>query len=245
MLFGLGIRFVGETTAKYLAEHFRSLEAVMHASREELVEADEVGGKIADAILEYFADAGNLRIIDRLRRAGVQFEAAARELASESLAGKSLVVSGRFSRSRDEMKELIERHGGRNLAAVSGSVDYLVAGEKTGPAKLKKAEKLGIRILSEEEFLRLVAEGSSAADDDMPRPADGNAAGSAPEDGGGTAPDTSGESAPGSSPAAGPAPEDGKDATRPGTVPADSGETAATKDNAGKTPAATRQGELF
>lgn len=245
VLFGLGIRFVGETTAKYLAEHFRSLEAVMHASREELVEADEVGGKIADAILEYFADAGNLRIIDRLRRAGVQFEAAARELASESLAGKSLVVSGRFSRSRDEMKELIERHGGRNLAAVSGSVDYLVAGEKTGPAKLKKAEKLGIRILSEEEFLRLVAEGSSAADDGMPRPADGNAAGSAPEDGGGTAPDTSGESAPGSSPAAGPAPEDGKDATRPGTVPADSGETAATEDNAGKTPAATRQGELF
>ena len=245
VLFGLGIRFVGETTAKYLAEHFRSLEAVMHASREELVEADEVGGKIADAILEYFADAGNLRIIDRLRRAGVQFEAAARELASESLAGKSLVVSGRFSRSRDEMKELIERHGGRNLAAVSSSVDYLVAGEKTGPAKLKKAEKLGIRILSEEEFLRLVAEGSSAADDGMPRPADGNAAGSAPEDGGGTAPDTSGESAPGNSPAAGPAPEDGKDATRPGTVPADSGEAAATEDNAGKTPAATRQGELF
>ena len=245
VLFGLGIRFVGETTAKYLAEHFRSLEAVMHASREELVEADEVGGKIADAILEYFADAGNLRIIDRLRRAGVQFEAAARELASESLAGKSLVVSGRFSRSRDEMKELIERHGGRNLAAVSGSVDYLVAGEKTGPAKLKKAEKLGIRILSEEEFLRLVAEGPSAADDGMPRPADGNAAGSAPEDGGGTAPDTSGESAPGNSPAAGPAPEDGKDATRPGTVPTDSGEAAATEDNAGKTPAATRQGELF
>lgn len=245
VLFGLGIRFVGETTAKYLAEHFRSLEAVMHASREELVEADEVGGKIADAILEYFADAGNLRIIDRLRRAGVQFEAAARELASESLAGKSLVVSGRFSRSRDEMKELIERHGGRNLAAVSGSVDYLVAGEKTGPAKLKKAEKLGIRILSEEEFLRLVAEGPSAADDGMPRPADGNAAGSAPKDGGGTAPDTSGESAPGNSPAAGPAPEDGKDATRPGTVPADSGEAAATEDNAGKTPAATRQGELF
>ena len=245
VLFGLGIRFVGETTAKYLAEHFRSLEAVMHASREELVEADEVGGKIADAILEYFADAGNLRIIDRLRRAGVQFEAAARELDSESLAGKSLVVSGRFSRSRDEMKELIERHGGRNLAAVSGSVDYLVAGEKTGPAKLKKAEKLGIRILSEEEFLRLVAEGPSAADDGMPRPADGNAAGSAPEDGGGTSPDTSGESAPGSSPAAGPAPEDGKDATRPGTVPADSGEAAATEDNAGKTPAATRQGELF
>ena len=159
VLFGLGIRFVGETTAKYLAEHFRSLEAVMHASREELVEVDEVGGKIADAILEYFADAGNLRIIDRLRRAGVQFEAAARELASESLAGKSLVISGRFSRSRDEMKELIEMHGGKNLAAVSGSVDYLVAGDKMGPAKLKKAEKLGVRIISEEEFIAMIEGG--------------------------------------------------------------------------------------
>ena len=245
VLFGLGIRFVGETTAKYLAEHFRSLDAVMRATREELVEADEVGGRIADAIIEYFAEEDNLRIIRRLRAAGLQFEAEARRLASEALAGRSFVVSGKFTRSRDEMKELIELHGGRNLAAVSGSVDYLVAGDKMGPAKLKKAEKLGIRILSEEEFLRLVAEGSSAADDGMPRPADGNAAGSAPEDGGGTAPDTSGESAPGSSPAAGPAPEDGKDATRPGTVPADSGEAAATEDNAGKTPAATRQGELF
>ena len=156
VLFGLGIRFVGETTAKYLAEHFRSLDAVMAASREELVEADEVGEKIADAIREYFADAENLRIIGRLRQAGLQFEEAARELASEALAGRSFVVSGRFTRSRDEMKELIELHGGRNLAAVSGNVDYLVAGEKMGPAKLKKAEKLGIRILSEEEFLRMV-----------------------------------------------------------------------------------------
>ena len=156
VLFGLGIRFVGETTAKYLAEHFRSLEALMQASREELVEADEVGGKIADAILEYFADAENRRIIERLRRAGLQFEASARELASEALAGRNFVVSGRFSRSREEMKELIEQHGGRNLSAVSGNVDYLVAGEKMGPEKRKKAEKLGIRILSEEEFLRML-----------------------------------------------------------------------------------------
>jgi DNA ligase (NAD+) len=103
VLFGLGIRFVGETTAKYLAEHFRSLDAVMAASREELVEADEVGEKIADAIREYFADAENLRIIGRLRQAGLQFEEAARELASETLAGRSFVVSGRFTRSRDEM----------------------------------------------------------------------------------------------------------------------------------------------
>ena len=159
VLFGLGIRFVGETTAKYLAEHFRSLDAVMRATREELVEADEVGGRIADAIIEYFAEEDNLRIIRRLRAAGLQFETEARRLASEALAGRSFVVSGKFTRSRDEMKELIELHGGRNLAAVSGSVDYLVAGDKMGPAKLKKAEKLGVRIISEEEFIAMIEGG--------------------------------------------------------------------------------------
>ena len=162
VLFGLGIRFVGETTAKYLAEHFRSLDAVMKATREELVEADEVGGRIADAIIEYFAEDENLRIIRRLRDAGLQFEAEARELASESLAGKTFVVSGKFSRSRDEMKELIEMHGGKNLAAVSGNVDYIVAGENMGPAKLKKAEKLGVKIISEEEFFAMIEGGSPA-----------------------------------------------------------------------------------
>ena len=155
VLFALGIRFVGETTAKYLAGHFGSLDAVMNASREELVEADEVGDRIADAIREYFADEENRRIIDRLREAGVQLEAKARTLASNRLAGKSFVISGRFlNHSRDELKELIELHGGRNLAAVSANTDYLVAGEKMGPAKLKKAEKLGIRIISEEDFKR-------------------------------------------------------------------------------------------
>lgn len=190
VLFGLGIRFVGETTAKYLAEHFRSLDAVMAASREELVEADEVGEKIADAIREYFADAENLRIIGRLRQAGLQFEEAARELASEALAGRSFVVSGRFTRSRDEMKELIELHGGRNLAAVSGNVDYLVAGEKMGPAKLKKAEKLGIRILTEEEFLRMVGEADAPSErisqtglpEEQPEP-DAPTAGTRPQEG--------------------------------------------------------------
>ena len=162
---------MGETTAKYLAEHFRTLDAVMQATREELVEADEVGERIADAIREYFADETNLDIIRRLRAAGLQFEAAARELASEALAGKSFVVSGRFSRSRDEMKALIEAHGGKNLAAVSGSVDYIVAGEKMGPAKLKKAEKLGIRILSEEEFFRMIGgSGAPAAAEEEPDP---------------------------------------------------------------------------
>ncbi len=159
VLFGLGIRFVGETTAKYLAEHFRSLEAVMQASREELVEADEVGEKIADAILDYFADENNLRILERLREAGLQFRAAERERSSERLAGLSFVISGKFSdHSRDELKELIERHGGKNLAAVSGNTDYLVAGDNMGPAKLKKAEKLGIRIISEQEFIDMLGD---------------------------------------------------------------------------------------
>ena len=156
VLFGLGIRFVGETTAKYLAEHFRSLDAVMRATREELTQADAVGGRIADAIIEYFAEEDNLRIIRRLRAAGLQFEAEARRLASEALAGRSFVVSGKFTRSRDEMKELIEMHGGRNLAAVSANVDYIVAGDNMGPAKLRKAEKLGVKIISEEEFIAMV-----------------------------------------------------------------------------------------
>ncbi len=171
VLFGLGIRFVGEATAKYLAEHFRTLDAVMSASHEELVEADEVGEKIADAIREYFADAENLRIIERLRRAGLKFEAEARERASDALEGKSFVISGRFlNHSRDELKELIELHGGRNLAAVSGAVDYLLAGENMGPAKLKKAEKLGIRIISESDFEAMLGETATAASFPTERP---------------------------------------------------------------------------
>jgi len=157
VLFGLGIRFVGETTARYLADHFRTLDRLRTAAREELVEADEVGGKIADAILDYFARAENLDQIERLRRAGLQFEAVAEERASDALEGRSFVVSGRFSISRDELKHLIEAHGGRNVSAVSGQVDYLVAGEKMGPEKRRKAEKLGVRILTEEEFMQLLA----------------------------------------------------------------------------------------
>lgn len=178
VLFGLGIRFVGETTAKYLAEHFRSLDAVMQATREELTQADEVGGRIADAIIEYFADEQNHAIIRRLRAAGLKFEEEARELASESLAGRSFVVSGKFSRSRDEMKELIEMHGGRNLAAVSANVDYIVAGDNMGPAKLKKAEKLGVKIISEEEFIAMVGgDATPAASGDEVRKAGGGKAG--------------------------------------------------------------------
>ena len=157
VLFALGIRFVGETTAKYLASHFRTLDAIAAASTEELAEAEEVGMKIAVAIREYFANDNNLHIIEVLREAGVQFEVKEKAHISNILEGKNVVISGKFQgRSRDDMKALVEEHKGRNLAAVSANVDFIVAGENMGPAKRQKAEKLGITILSEEEFMAII-----------------------------------------------------------------------------------------
>ena len=157
VLFALGIRFVGETTAKYLAEHFHSMDAVMAASREELTEAEEVGEKIADSIMDYFSDEHNRSMVERLRKAGLQFEAEQRQTVSESLAGLTFVISGSFTdHSRDELKALIEAHGGKNLAAVSGNTSYLLAGDKIGPAKLQKATKLGVKIISEQEFVEMI-----------------------------------------------------------------------------------------
>lgn len=158
VLYALGIRFVGETTAKNIAQHFKTLDAIMAASKEELAQAEEVGEKIAGSIKEYFADPANLDIIARLRKAGLHFEAAEEKRLSDALTGKSIVISGSFERhSRDELKALIEQHGGRNLAAVSGNVDYLLAGANMGPAKLAKATKLGITIISEAEFEQMIA----------------------------------------------------------------------------------------
>ena len=157
VLFALGIRFVGETTAKYIATHFLSLDAIAAASTEELAEAEEVGDKIARSISEYFADDNNRRIIESLREAGLKFDMEIKQPTSNALLGKSVVISGKFlGRSRDDMKALVEEHGGKNLAAVSANVDFIVAGENMGPAKRQKAEKLGVRILSEEEFMALI-----------------------------------------------------------------------------------------
>ena len=157
VLFALGIRFVGETTAKYLAAHFRTLDAIANATVEELSEAEEVGAKIAVAITEYFADERNRTIVERLKSAGLKFEIEEKQRSSNALEGKSVVISGKFvGRSRDDMKALVEAHGGRNLAAVSANVDFIVAGENMGPAKRQKAEKLGIKILSEEEFMAMI-----------------------------------------------------------------------------------------
>ena len=157
VLFGLGIRFVGETTAKHLAQHFKNIDAVISASKEQLLEAEEVGDKIADAIMEYFADEKNIAIIERLRSAGVQLEQEAKVLHSNSLEGKNIVISGKFiNHTRDGLKELIELHGGKNQSGVSANTDFIVAGENMGPAKLQKAAKLGVKILSEEEFIALI-----------------------------------------------------------------------------------------
>ena len=164
VLFALGIRFVGETTAKYLAQHFRSMDALVAASEAELAEADEVGEKIARSIRAYFDDERNMAIVNRLREVGLKMEEEEREVVSDRLSGVSIVISGSFERhSRDELKALIELNGGKNLAAVSGATDYLLAGDKIGPAKLQKASKLGIKIISESDFEQMIAEGGVVA----------------------------------------------------------------------------------
>lgn len=157
VLFAIGIRYVGETTARKLAGAIPSIDALMTASREELLEVEEVGGKIADSILAYFADRRNVEMIDRLRRAGVQLQAVERARLSEALAGKKIVISGTFDlHSRPELKELIELHGGTNQSSVSKATDYLLAGSGIGPKKLETATKLGVRIISEEEFMEMI-----------------------------------------------------------------------------------------
>ncbi|MDR0386302.1 MAG: NAD-dependent DNA ligase LigA, partial [Prevotellaceae bacterium] len=160
VLFALGIRYVGETTAKKIAMAFRSLDAIRNASAEDLLQVDEVGDRIAQSVVSYFADPDNIAIVERLRTAGLKFEIDAddSEIISDILQGKSIVVSGNFSRPRDELKQLIEKHGGKNASGVTSNTDYLIAGDKMGPAKLQKAEKLGTKIISENEFMQMINE---------------------------------------------------------------------------------------
>ena len=171
VLFAIGIRFVGETTAKYLATHFRTLDAIATASAEELAEAEEIGSKIAESIIAYFADEKNKNILEKLRSAGLRFEVEDKVCTSNALAGKNIVISGKFEgRSRDDMKALVEEHGGKNLAAVSANVDFIVAGDNMGPAKRQKAEKLGVKILTEDEFMALITQAESSNVATSPEP---------------------------------------------------------------------------
>ena len=154
VLFALGIRHVGETTAKSMARHFKNIDAMATASREDLLAVDDIGEVIADSVLAYFADGVNTDTIDRLKAAGLRFEVEKEaEALSETLKGMTIVISGNFSISRDQMKALIVAHGGKNSGSVSGKTAFLLAGEKAGPEKLKKAESLGVRIITEKEFM--------------------------------------------------------------------------------------------
>lgn len=158
VLFALGIRQVGETTAKKIATTFRSMDALQAATLEQLVEVPDVGGIVAECIVDYFADEEHRELINVLKKAGLQMELSADQISAQSdvLAGKTFVVSGVFSRSRDEIKALIEQNGGKNTGSVSGKTSYLVAGDNMGPEKRAKAEKAGVPIISEEDLLKLI-----------------------------------------------------------------------------------------
>ncbi|ANH61646.1 NAD-dependent DNA ligase LigA [Dokdonia donghaensis] len=157
VLFGLGIRYVGETVAKKLAKHYKSIDAIISATEEDLVAVDEIGSKIAESVVAFFAKAEHIVLIQRLKSYGVQLEISAEKLANQSdvLAGKTFVVSGVFEMPRNDLKKLIEDNGGKVSSSISSKTSYLVAGEKMGPSKLEKAQKLGITIISEIEFLAL------------------------------------------------------------------------------------------
>lgn len=161
VLYGLGIRYVGETVAKRLASAFHSMEELENATFEQLTEVDEIGDRIAQSVINYFADEENRTLVNRLKSYGLQMAVAEEVLAnrSDKLKGLTIVISGTFSKhSRDEYKAMIEQHGGKNSGSVSGKTDYILAGENMGPAKLEKAAKLGVKIMNEDEFLNLLSE---------------------------------------------------------------------------------------
>ena len=159
VLFALGIRFVGETTAKLLAKHFKSIDALMVATPEQLVEVEGVGTVIAESVVRFFHDEVNLNIIERLRQHGLQMSLSVdqQQPASEKLAGKNIVISGVFEQhSRDEYKEMIERNGGKNVSSISSKTSFILAGANMGPSKMQKAQQLGIDMIDENAFLKML-----------------------------------------------------------------------------------------
>ncbi len=159
VVFALGIRFVGETSAKALARYFKSMDALMNASVSELCQVDGIGDVMAASIIGYFREEGNRDIVERLRNYGLQFQLSEEEMQNRgtSLQGKSIVISGVFQHhSRDEYKKMIEANGGKNVGSISKNTSFILAGDNMGPAKLEKAQKLGVQIMSEEEFLSII-----------------------------------------------------------------------------------------
>ena len=159
VLFALGIRFVGETVAKKLARSIKNIDTLMSATKEELMAIDEIGEKIAESIIHFFSSEKNRELVARLKAAGLKMEMEAEETAAVSniLEGQSIVISGVFAvHSRDEYKDIIEKHGGKNVGSISKKTSFILAGENMGPSKLEKAQKLGIKIMDEKEFLELI-----------------------------------------------------------------------------------------
>lgn len=159
VVFALGIRFVGETTARLLARHFKTIDALAAASLQDLLEVEGVGEVIAKSVMTYFRNPVTMQIVERLRGYGLQMALSEEQMSSatDKLAGKSIVISGVFANhSRDEYKQMIEQNGGKNVGSISGKTSFILAGENMGPAKLQKAEKLGIQIVDEETFLKMI-----------------------------------------------------------------------------------------
>ena len=158
VLFALGIRYIGETTAKNLAKTFKNISSLASASREELLGTEEVGEKLADSLIGWFAEDRHRTLIEELEKSGLQMavDESGNVVESEKLKGMTIVISGNFSISRDNMKALIERHSGKAVSSISRNTTYMVAGEKCGPAKLDKANKLGVKIITEEEFMNII-----------------------------------------------------------------------------------------
>ncbi|NJW51473.1 NAD-dependent DNA ligase LigA [Salinimicrobium oceani] len=158
VLFALGIRYVGETVAKKLARHFKTVEKLMQASKEELESVEEIGERIAESVVDFFSSQENVEVVKRLQNYGVQLEISAEKLANQTnkLEGQSFVVSGVFNMSRNDLKKLIEDNGGKVSGSISSKTNYVVAGENMGPSKLAKAENLGIPIIDEQKFLKML-----------------------------------------------------------------------------------------
>ncbi|MDR3058872.1 MAG: NAD-dependent DNA ligase LigA, partial [Prevotella sp.] len=159
VLYALGIRYVGETVAKKLALAFPNIDLLEAASVEELVQVDEIGDRIAQSIVKYFSKDANMEVVNKLREFGIQFELSETIIAqrTDKLKGLSIVISGTFEKhSRDEYKAMIEQNGGKNSGSISSKTNYVLAGDNMGPAKLEKAESLGVKIIDEEEFLKML-----------------------------------------------------------------------------------------
>ena len=156
-LYALGIRFVGKVAAKNLAAHFKSIDTLKNASLDELLSVEGIGATIAQSVIRYFQDARSSLLIEKLKNAGVTMIIEEKEQLSDSLMGQSIVISGTFTHhSREEYKAIIESHGGKNVSSISKKTTFILAGENMGPSKLEKAQKLGVKIVNEDEFLEML-----------------------------------------------------------------------------------------